>query len=292
MLKESERIAGNAYMIGNIAIPIYLITGSRLCILIDAGMTIMGPVYINKIQSCLEYGTVPLYLLLTHSHYDHLGSISYLKKRIPQLKVGGHHTVDNVLRSSRAVELITSLNRDGEKMMGINDPEITFKPFSLDMPLKGGETYDTGEDVLEAIYTPGHTKDSMCYYLRNAKIMFTGEAAGVKTPTGDILPEFLTSYKSYFSSLEKLKQYPIDYIAVGHGYVVEGEDARQYISNSMHATHAFVERIRNYYKESGNIDDVVTRIKNEDYVQSGTGQPERAYTINLQAKVRAVVEDK
>lgn len=171
-------------------------------------------------------------------------------------------------------------------------PEITFKPFKLDIPLKGGETFDTGDEVLEAIYTPGHTKDSMCYYLRKAKVMFTGEAAGVKTPSGDILPEFLTSCKSYIAGLENLKRYPVDYIAVGHGPVVEGETARRYFADSIQATHIFVERIRAYYKESGNIDNVVERIKNEDYVSSGTSQPGRAYTINLQAKVKAVVEDK
>lgn len=292
MLDNADRITGNAYMIGNSMVPVYLITGPKLCILIDAGMTIMGPVYIGAVQSCLENNNVPLNVLLTHSHYDHLGSIAYLKKRIPQLKVGGYYTIDSVLQSRKAVDLITSLNRDGENMMGVDDPEITFKPFQLDTPLKGGETFDTGDDVLEAIYTPGHTKDSMCYYLRNARIMFTGEEAGIKLPSGGILPEFLTSCKSYISSLDKLGQYTIDYVAVGHGNVIKGEEARQYIADSLQATHAFVERIREYYRESGSIDAVVERIKEEDYIKTGTTQPERAYRINLQAKVKAVVEDK
>lgn len=277
---------------GNVAMPVYLIAGTRLCVLIDSGMTVMGPVYMDEVRSCIEHSSVPLYLLLTHSHYDHVGSIPYLQKRIPVLKVGGYRTIDNVLQSSRAVELITSLNRDGERMLSIDDPEIAFRPFRLDMPLEGGETFDTGDDVLEAIYTPGHTKDSMCYYLRGARIMFTGEAAGVKTPSGDILPEFLTSYRSYLEGLEKLRGYPVDYIAVGHGPVIEGEEARRYIEDSIRATHAFARRIMAYYRESGSADEVVARIKGEDYVQSGTGQPERAYTINLNAKVKAVVEER
>ncbi len=292
MLEESDRIAGNAYMIGSTVMPVYLIAGSKLCILIDSGMTMMGPVFIDKVRSCIGSSDIPLYLLLTHSHYDHVGSIAYLKKRIPRLKVGGYHTVDQVLQSSRAVELITSLNRDGEKMLGIDDPEIAFRTFRLDMPLKGGETFDAGDDVLEAIYTPGHTKDSVCYYLKNARVMFTGEAAGIKTPAGDILPEFLTSYRSYIEGLENLQRYPVDYIAVGHGPVIEGEEAHRYIEDSLRATHIFAERIKAYYNETGSMDGVVARIKEQDYVRSGSGQPERAYTINLNAKVRAVVEDR
>jgi glyoxylase-like metal-dependent hydrolase (beta-lactamase superfamily II) len=291
-MEAAYRITDNVSLLGNAMIPVYLITGSKLCVLIDTGMTMMGPVYTKEIIPCLTQNKIPLYVFLTHSHYDHLGSASYLKRHLPEFKIGGYYTIDNILKSSHAVELITSLNHDSEKMMNINDPDIEFRPFQLDMPLTGGEHFDIGGDDLEVIYTPGHTKDSMCYYLKNRSIMFTGEAAGIRLQSGDILPEFLTSYKSYVSSLKILTQYHVDYIATGHGPVIEGEEARQYFMNSIKETQVFIERIRAYYKESGNINDVVERIKNEDYVKSGSGQPERAYTINLQAKVRAVIEDK
>ena len=292
MMDQTDRIADNVYMIGNTGIPVYLITGQRLCVLIDAGITVMGPSYVDRITSCLAHSGVPLYLFLTHSHYDHIGPIAYLKKRIPGLKVGGYRSIDGVLRSSRAVELITSLNRDIETLTGTDDPEIAFKTFRLDVLLDGGETYDTGSDTLEAIYTPGHTKDSVCYYLRQRKIMFTGEAAGIKLPTGEILPEFLSSYKAYINSLNTLAGYPVDQVAVGHGPRIEGEEARHYFKDSLRATDLFIERIRAYYRESGSVGDVVERIKREDYERSGSGQMERAYTINLEAKVKAVIEDK
>ena len=291
-MDEACKITKNVSLLGNIIIPVYLITGTKLCVLIDTGMTMMGPVYTAEILSCLQENKVPLYAFLTHSHYDHLGSVSYLKRHLPAFKIGGYSTIDDILKSSHAVELITSLNLDGEKMMNIDDPEIRFRPFQLDIPLRGGERFDLGNDELEVIYTPGHTRDSLCYYLKNRKIMFTGEAAGIRLPTGDILPEFLASYKSYMSSLETLTHYPVDYVATGHGPVVEGNEANNFFINSLQATRLFIEQIRQYYRENGNIQGVVERIKREDYAKSGSGQPERAYTINLQAKVRAVVEDK
>ncbi len=273
-------------------IPVYLITGSDLCVLIDTGMTMMGPVYTQEIAPCLEQRRVPLYVFLTHSHYDHLGSAAYLKRHLPAFKIGGYHTIDTILKNSHAVALITSLNRDAEQMMHIDDPELRFRPFELDMPLRGGERFAVGDDELEVIYTPGHTRDSLCYYLKKQRIMFTGEAAGIRLPTGDILPEFLASYKSYMASLETLARYPVKFVATGHGPVIGGKDAERFFEDSLQATGRFLEKIRRYYRESGEVQDVVDRIKDEDYAKSGSGQPERAYTINLQAKVRAVIEDK
>ncbi len=291
-MEATYKITKAVSLLGNVMIPVYLITGSKLCVLIDTGMTMMGPVYAKEILPCLTQNNVPLYAFLTHSHYDHLGSVSYLKRFLPGFKIGGYYTIDDIMRSSHAVELITSLNQDGEEMMNIHDPEIGFRPFQLDIPLRGGEHFYTGDDDLEVIYTPGHTRDSLCYYLRNQRIMFTGEAAGIRLPSGEILPEFLASYKSYVSSLTILTQYPVDYIATGHGPVIEGEEAGRFFINSLQATQVFIEKIRAYYREDGTIQGVVQRIKNEDYAKSGGGQPERAYTINLQAKVKAVIEDK
>ncbi|MGC8756703.1 MAG: MBL fold metallo-hydrolase [bacterium] len=291
-MEMAHRITESVYTLGNVMMPGYLIVGPELCIVIDAGMTIMGPIYKEEILSCLEKHNTQIYLLLTHSHYDHIGSVSYLKKHLPAFKVGGYFTIDELLKHNNAVELITSLNRDGEDMMNINDPDISFKPFNLDLLLKGGEVFNTGNDELEVIYTPGHTKDSMCYYLRKQKIMFTGESAGIMLPSGDILPEFLTSYKAYLHTLQTLIHYPIDYIATGHGPVISETQAKTFFERSIEATHAFIKRIKTYYKELNNIDEVVERIKREDYESSGSGQPERAYKINLKAKVTAVVEDK
>ena len=291
-MEAAYKITNHVSLLGNIMIPVYLVTGTKLCVLIDTGITIMGPIYTEEVLSCLKENKVPLYVFLTHSHYDHLGSAAYLKRHLPALSIGGYAAINDVLKSSHAVELITSLNLDGEKMMHRDDPEIRFRPFQLDMPLKGGEHFDLGNDTLEVIYTPGHTRDSLCYYLKNQKIMFTGEAAGIRLPSGDILPEFLASYRSYMNSLEILAQYPVDYVATGHGPVIEGEAANRFFINSLQATRSFIEKIRQYYRENGNVQDVVERIKKEDYAKSGSGQPERAYTINLQAKVRAVVEDK
>jgi|YelNatPaOPRAMG01_1025707.scaffolds.fasta_scaffold20073_2 glyoxylase-like metal-dependent hydrolase (beta-lactamase superfamily II) len=291
-METSYKITQNVYALGNLMMPGYLIRGSKVCVLIDTGMTIMGPIYFEELSSCLKDNDLPLYVFITHSHYDHIGAVSYLKAHLPTLKIGAYYTIDTLLTNPHAVELITSLNLDGEKMLNINDPDIGFKPFKLDIQLKGGESFDIGDDELEVIYTPGHTKDSLCYYLRKQKIMFTGEAGGIRLPSGHILPEFLASYKLYLNSLNILAQYHVDYIATGHGPVISGAEAGHFFKDSIKATYTFIERIRSYYKEMKSIDKVVERIKYEDYEASGSGQPERAYTINLQAKVKAVVEDK
>lgn len=69
---------------------------------------------------------------------------------------------------------------------------------------------------LEVIKTPGHTSDSVTFYFKEDKVMFTGDflfersIGRMDLPTG--------SYEDMKKSLEKIKEYPQDItIYPGHG---------------------------------------------------------------------------
>ncbi len=81
--------------------------------------------------------------------------------------------------------------------------------------LTEGET-KIGPFSLEAIYTPGHTSDSVTYYFKDDKVMFGGDfifkynIGRCDLPTGD--------FKEMLKSITKIKKYPIDTkIYPGHG---------------------------------------------------------------------------
>jgi len=89
-------------------------------------------------------------VVLTHSHYDHAGLLSEIRKRYkPQ-----------VCAYSRSLEGVDRLLRDGE-------------------------TIKMGDAAFEVIYMPGHSNDSVCLYCQREGVLFVGDSHVVLISAND-----------------------------------------------------------------------------------------------------------
>ncbi len=294
IIKSEGKLADGLYAIGGPHLPAFLLTGETP-VLFDAGMTFMGPAYRKDLRGLLGDAGRLRFLYLTHAHFDHCGSGPYLKRHIPGLRVGASPPAAETLRKASAVELIRSLSRDCEQLYRdrVGEEDISFDSLAVDVLLEDGAEIDLGGGLtFRVIATPGHTRDSVCFYIPRRKALITGEAVGVFDERFVIQPEFLASYRDYAVSLEKLLPLEVDLLMMSHYYTLTGEDARGYVARSLEQTVVFRERIERLLNDAnGDRDAVVRRIHREDYVETGANlQEERPYLINLQAKVRAVAE--
>ena len=105
--------------------------------------------------------------------------------------------------------------------------DLTFKP---DVHLKDGDLIKTDEYVIEAIHTPGHASNHICYLLKDNNHLITGDhimqgsTVVIAPPDGNM--------RDYLRSLEKLKNYDIDVLAPGHGdYIHKPFEAVDWIIN-------------------------------------------------------------
>ena len=296
ILEQTGRIAEGLYSIGHQDIPAWLLT-SETPALFDAGNTFMGPQYLTDLRGHLGDVNRLCYLFLTHSHFDHAGSAPYLKRHIQNLKVAASAPAAEIFKKENAIRLIQSLSRDYEEKFSrlIGSENVFFDTLTVDRILQDGEEVDLGAGWrVQAIATPGHTRDGLSYYIPRVKGLIIGEAAGIPDRNGVIHPEFLASYRDYITSLKKLTELDVDIVMIGHHFVFTGEDAHVYLLKSLDRTQAFRRRIEDYLKGArGNREAVVQRIFKEDYDSTGAIQQDaRAFLINLAAKVKAIAEDR
>ena len=103
--------------------------------------------------------------------------------------------------------------------------ELNIVPTIVNLPMAGGGMLSVGDRTIEIIHTPGHTMGSICLYVREEKVLFTGDTAlGLGTvaisppPSGDM--------GLYLESLRMLQRYDVELMLPGHGRPVEDVEAK------------------------------------------------------------------
>lgn len=131
------------------------------------------------------------WVLVTHTHRDHSPAAMLLREQT------------------------------GARLAGLPAPagELQDQSFQPDVVLRDGEHIDVGGCTLRAIHTPGHASNHLCFILEQERFLFTGDhimqgsTVVINPPDGDM--------RAYLLSLMKLKQFNVDYIAPGHGFLME-----------------------------------------------------------------------
>lgn len=140
-------------------------------------------------------------LLITHSHWDHIAEIAFLKNALPHASIYIHRADEPNLRTPGV---------DGLPMI------CEVKGILPDSNLTNGQKLQLGELLIEVIHTPGHSPGSVCFFLQKEKILLSGDTL-FKGTIGNI--SFPTSDPNQmWLSLERLAKLPSDTRVIpGHG---------------------------------------------------------------------------
>lgn len=286
-------VAGGFYVTGFAWSPTYLLNASTP-VLFEAGFYCMGPIYARDIKNVLGRNN-PSFLFLTHVHYDHCGSVSYLKKVFPGLKVCASRRASEILSRPNAIDLMTSLSRNFANLAA-SSPDIDknsilsspFEPFEIDIVFEDEEVFSVDPSLnIQIMMTPGHTRDMLSFYIPGRKILIATESAGCRGQTGQIISEFLVDFDAYIASLKRLSALDVDIFCQGHHFVYTGDDVKAFFDDSLRAAFRFRDRVMELLAMENNcVESVVRRIKEEEYDPNpGPKQPEKAYLLNLKTRV-------
>ena len=194
---------------------VYLLVDDEGLALVDAALPFNAARILRHIRRLGREPSELRWVILTHAHPDHTGTIPALLKH----------------SSSRVLVHPKDVKRDRHGRPWLYYPgQILSTPWNLPLLMKifAHELVDEGDSLpimggLRVMHTPGHTPGSIALYLEERGVLFTGDmliSDGKKFTRP--LPFPGTDFKVYRQSIERLAQLQFDVACVGHGNPLVG----------------------------------------------------------------------
>jgi len=115
---------------------------------------------------------------------------------------------------------------------------------AADLPMHDGDRLLVGDSQLEAIHTPGHASDHLCFFDRSVRVLFTGDhvlqgtTSLVMPPDGDMA--------AYLTSLDRVLELRPRRLHPGHGESIEDAEGaiRHLISHRLQREAQILDHLR------------------------------------------------
>ncbi|MBR6472515.1 MAG: MBL fold metallo-hydrolase [Firmicutes bacterium] len=210
----------------------YLILGSDKTALFDCGMACFSRELICNIHEVLDpLGRKPDYILMSHSHYDHIGALPYILREWPEARVCGAAKCAKVFCSEEAKATIEELGNTARNVYGCDCPPVTAEGLRIDIILEDGDEISLGDETVRFYETKGHTDCSAAYMILPQKILFASESASQLGGPGDISTSCLKSFEQSIRSAEKMAALGAEYIICMHYGVIPQSYNEQFFTD-------------------------------------------------------------
>ena len=210
----------------------YLIVGDNTAILCDSGFAFAGEKLAQNVKEILGERKLD-FILLTHSHYDHvLGSV-YVKKLYPKAQIVAGEYAAKIFEKPSAKALMRELDKNNATAHGISEYEDLIDNLTVDIAVKDNDIITLGDLEFTVLALPGHTKCSVGFYLNDNKLLIGCETLGLYTGENDVMPCFLVGYDMAINSIKRVMDMDIKSILVPHFGLLEGKDAKIYLEKSL-----------------------------------------------------------
>lgn len=154
---------------------IYVVVGSERAALIDTGLGCD-----DLLEAVRTITNLPLIVLHTHAHVDHVGADSqfetiYLAEKERTLTGNGYDAAKSKEDRLAFIKPLIGGNTDLYNYISVHmlDSRPVNAPYNN---IKDGDIIDLGGIRLEAVFTPGHTPYSLSYVEQTHRFAFTGDS--------------------------------------------------------------------------------------------------------------------
>lgn len=268
----------------------FLVIGRDKAALIDTGMAYCAPALIANIRRRLAARPLD-YILITHSHYDHVGAIPYLKTAWPACQVLGAEHARHIFTRPNALATIRRLGAQAAALYcGGELPPYDDALLKVDAVVADGDTLDLGGRRVQVLETPGHTRCSLSFLI-DGQILFASESTGYMS-AGKIYPAFITSSADALASIRRCRQLDPTVIVSPHHGPVGDRDRPTYWENCAAAVHAAVGLILRLARQGCGQEEILAACERElRDDRSRREQPLAAFRLNTESMIRTVLRE-
>jgi glyoxylase-like metal-dependent hydrolase (beta-lactamase superfamily II) len=175
-----------------------------------------------KIQALQKMG-IPLEdikrVILTHTHFDHIGCLSEIRKKIPGAKLWVHTLEADPLEQGdeRTVYGMDMFREMCRMQYGVKPGAFTFK---ADRKLQGNEDVTLGGTEWTVLHIPGHSMGSIALYQPVQKVLIPGDVVYADYAIGryDLHGANGPQLKN---SLLRLAELEVETLLPGHNQIVK-----------------------------------------------------------------------
>jgi len=267
-----------------------LILGSEKTALHDLGMACFNKEMIANLEKALD-GRPLDYVLMSHTHYDHMGALPYVIKRWPDVKVCGSQKAAQVFARQGALDMIVSMGKTAAEFYGKDPDEITAEGVRVDIVLQSGDIVDLGEEKIAAFETKGHTDCSMSYFLQPQGIILASESTGVLMENEIMHTSVLKSFDESLESAIFLSKLPYKGILIPHYGMLKEHMLKDYFDTYIAAAEKEKNLIEGWIKEGKTLEEVFEEHKKIYWTeQRAVSHPYRAYKMNTEIIIKRMMK--
>ena len=128
----------------------------------------------------------------------------------------------------------------------------------IDARLREGDTIEAAEFRLEALHTPGHAPNHLCFRLPEERVLFTGDNV-LDGMWSVISPDRGGDMATYLASLQRMRAIRSAWLAPGHGHAIPDARARidEYLAHRRDRERQILREVR---REASTIPRLVDRL--------------------------------
>jgi glyoxylase-like metal-dependent hydrolase (beta-lactamase superfamily II) len=242
----------------------FLIDDGKTAVLCDAGFGFTGERLEKKLEQALGERPVD-YILLTHSHYDHVLGAPFVIARYPNVKVVAGEYAAHIFAKDSAKAVMRDLDRKFAATCGAGDYPDLVDTLRVDIPVADGDTVRAGDMEFTAIALPGHTKCSVGFYLRSEKLLVSSETLGVYDGEQTIMPCYLVGYRMALQSIARVRALDIERMLFPHLGLADEAHTAYFLANAAHCAKESAEEIARILREGGTKEQALAYYRNKFY---------------------------
>jgi glyoxylase-like metal-dependent hydrolase (beta-lactamase superfamily II) len=270
----------------------FLVITEKSAFLVEAGFAFSAGKLIENLQTRLG-GRRLDYILLTHSHYDHAGGASAVKRAYPDAIVVSSRHAAWVFQREHARQKMRELDQSAAAFYGLPHLEDMFPLLKTDLCVDDGDVIETEDVHVRVIASPGHTRCSVSYYFEEFDLLAASESSGVLIH-GINKSSYIVSYRQTQQTIDGIDDLAPAYLISPHHGLVSGTEAEAYAGKAREAAAESAGFILSCYREGKSSDEIIAayteKYYNLDLLKSGL-QPEYAFMINTTAMIPRLIRE-